>query len=312
MKKSLLILGIIGTFFFSGCYKTTVIENGNNVNGTLSVDSTSLTLNGIITSVDSFTVTTNLTGNITISPSGASWLSVNSYPQNGGNKIIVTASASNNTDTVRTAIITVTTFGDTALKPVNITVSQKPYIINNPNALNCDSSPYRLGTTVIFSLASGGVSSETFTKDTIINGITYFGTKIPTGDGRLYVYYAVDSLGNNWELLPQIDDYPASNMVYNKQNQAVGTSWTDTFPSISQPATVSYVYTHQVLQTGLTFNIGGATYTNGTQVQETLSSVQGGVSTLISTTTRTFQCGLGVVQTIEYGSVYSTLAGYTY
>ena len=317
MKKSLLIAAVLGTFLFSACYKTTVIDEYNHINppikGTLAVDSSSLTLGGIIGSIDSFTVKTNLNWNATVTPSNASWVSVNSYPINGSYKVIVTATASNNTDSVRTATVTITTYGgDSVLSPVNIIVSQKPYIINNPNAMNCDSSPYRIGTTVIFSLANGGISSETFTKDTVINGITYYGSKMPTGDGRLYVYYAVDSVGNNWELIPQVEDYPASNMIYCKQNQAVGTSWTDTFPSISNPTTVSYVYTHQVLQTGLSFSFGGTTYTNGTQVQETLYSIQNGVSSLISTTTRTFQCGLGVVQTIEGGKVYSTLAGYAY
>ena len=316
MKKTIIIASTICTLLLAACEKTTFINQNNSyhapVNGTLTVDSTALTLNGMITSIDSFAITTNLNWNIAVTPTGTTWLGIKSYATSTGNKVIVSALSSNNADTARTATITITAYGDTAIKPVTIVVTQLPYTINNPNAQNCDSTPYRIGTTLVFSLAQGGNSKETFTTDTVINGITYYGTKISTGNGRQYVYYAVDSAGNNWEMLPQIGDYPASNMIYCKQNQAVGNSWSDTFPSISQPSTVSYVYTHQVLQTGLNFSIGGITYTNGTQVQESLYAINNGVSSLVSTTTRTFQCGLGVVQTIEYGTVYSTLAGYTY
>ena len=70
MKKTIIIASTICTLLLAACEKTTFINQNNSyhapVNGTLTVDSTTLTLNGMITSIDSFAITTNLNWNIAV------------------------------------------------------------------------------------------------------------------------------------------------------------------------------------------------------------------------------------------------------
>jgi hypothetical protein len=88
-------------------------------------DSTSLSLESAVNSVDSFTIKANTGWTLAITPSSATWLKTNLSSGSGNATIVVTITAENNTASERRATIVVTPNGNSPLQPISITVHQR-------------------------------------------------------------------------------------------------------------------------------------------------------------------------------------------
>ena len=114
-------------------------------------------------------------------------------------------------------------------------------------------------------------------------------------------------------MIPAVGDLPQQEMIYCKPSQAVGSTWSYTFTSVSMPTTVSYRYTFSIVKKGVSFTLGTSTNNNFTQSHCIVETLYNGVSIGTSSTTDyTFACDWGLVQTLQNGSVYSTLTAFKY
>ncbi len=179
---------------------------------------------------------------------------------------------------------------------------------------DCSTPPYRLGTTITMSAVGGDYKkTTTFNLVTTYNGINYFGYNETTNSGTVASYFGEDSSENIWQLTLPFQDFPQRNEIIYKPNQSIGTSWSYTYASVSQPSLISYKNTYQVIKNGIVFNLGGKTYMDCSEIQETLETFRNGVSEGPGGSSgHTWACDIGFVQAFNNGSLSYTLTSYTY
>ncbi len=127
MKKDLTLLAFTVFLFFISCKK------GSDTSPTplppplyvLNADHSFLNLNGTtINSIDSFSIQSNVTWAISISPVSATWFTPSITSGNGNGKIYLTVNQNNNTGGLRTATITIAAVGNSSVPSVTISVNQ--------------------------------------------------------------------------------------------------------------------------------------------------------------------------------------------
>jgi curli biogenesis system outer membrane secretion channel CsgG len=91
----------------------------------LSADKSTLPLPGTKTSVDSFTIQSNIGWTITIVPSSADWLQTSKTTGSGNNKIYVTTLKDNAGDNILHATIVITPVNTPFLAALQIPVTQE-------------------------------------------------------------------------------------------------------------------------------------------------------------------------------------------
>lgn len=101
-----------------------IIVNQNSQALQLSASASSITLGSTTGSKDSFTVTSNISWTIALSPSTATWASLSTYSGSNNAKIYITATQDNASAASKIATIILSPVGNTSLPPVNITLTQ--------------------------------------------------------------------------------------------------------------------------------------------------------------------------------------------
>ncbi|MCU7548170.1 hypothetical protein OCK74_03550 [Chitinophagaceae bacterium LB-8] len=123
MKQPIDFLVLICTFLIVSCQKS---GNSNETPPQLNTSTTSITLNGNSTAIDSFTVNYSGKWTLSINPTTATWLKTSSTNGVGNTKVYVTIQESNTTGTNRTATIVVKP-DENAAQAVNISITQNQY-----------------------------------------------------------------------------------------------------------------------------------------------------------------------------------------
>ena len=183
---------------------------------------------------------------------------------------------------------------------------------NNTNGIICTTSPYKIGSVATYGNSSGSYTvtingNSTYNGKNYFTGITTSGSSTVTG----YIYLDPNN-GDEWQMLPATGDLPQQEMIYCKPSQAVGSTWSYTFQSVTMPGIVTYKYTFAIAKQGVSFTLGNTTNTNCTQSHCIVETFYNGALMGSGTADYTFACGWGLVQTLQNGSVYSTLTALKY